>query len=370
MRFAILSAAVLALAAGCAGVASLMSDAEIRPMGTGFVAGLSTSMPHGVYTLEHVKGRVLAAAATDPLRGAAINGRVPLMMNVNLRMFPEARECLRLRRPDGQLLAVGAPGQTQFRLPSLEAAFIQNVETPELTAAEREHARNVQVVADTQRWMAANPEALTAGQTCRVPLRSFGVCSTDRIAREAAKESCLASVVTCGSASTLADLATKWSTQNQGAASLVSAFTGGACSAAFDISRGDSVNVGAILRDLFVDVTAQALLNSLTQNNPSVEARLLTAATVAAIQNEFCLNDAVAQCRQQNAAQQRGAALQFQRCNQRMTAYRRAGYLLDTYRSPPEIRSALQARQARLKDLHSTSILQRTPAVLRVESCS
>lgn len=370
MRKAAMAGLLLTLVAGCAGVAHLMSDAEIRPVGNALFLSLSTSLPSGVYTLESASGKVLAKGVTDPRRGVAVNGRVPLNMSVDLRLLQGPRECLRVRRPDGQMLSIGTPGKTQFQLPALEAAYLQSIEIPELGVAERAYPRNVQVVAEARRWIASNPPELTPTQQCRVPLPSFGSCSTAGMAREAARDSCMASVVTCNSAGLAADLASKWSDRNKGASSLAGLFTSNLCSAAFDLSRGDRVNLLSMFRDTLIDLSAQALLRSLTNDNPTMEQQVLMTAAVTAIHYENCLGDAVDQCRQQNARQQRFSQQLYSQCTARLTLFRRADYFLETYRSPAEIRTTLQERQARLRELQATGMLQRTPLVHQVLPCS
>ena len=366
----ILASFSLLFLAGCAGLPFLSSEADIQPMGSGFMATISSSLPAGIYTLEHVDGILLSRGVADPRRGLTPNKRMIVGFDVNVRALPEPSACLRIRRPDGKLLEIGASGQTQLRLPSLEAAYIQTIEIPELNTAERLYSRNVQIVAETNRWIATSPAELGPNRVCRVPIPNLGVCSTDSMARHAAQSSCMASVVTCTGAGALGEtIASQWSDRKQGATALIGALSSGACQAAINVGRGDRVEWWPLVRDLFIDLSAQSLLRSLTNDNPSVEAQLATTAAVAAISYENCLDDAVAQCRQQSYQQQRFSRRQYNTCNARMAQYRQADYLISTYHTPTEIRNQLQLREAQLKRLTTTTILRRAPEVIKVQSC-
>jgi hypothetical protein len=53
-----------------------------------------------------------------------------------------------------------------------------------------------------------------------------------------------------------------------------------------------------------------------------------------------------------------------------MSQYRRANYFLETYGAPQGIAKRRQEQQARLRELTTTSMFQRVPRVLTVESCT
>lgn len=365
-----LGAALLVLA-GCAGVRSLVSEADIRPMGSGLMAILSGDHPAGTYWLETTQGKAVARGVVgSPRPGGAIQGRATMPMSVDLRLHPEARGCLRLRRPDGKLVAIGASGQTEFRLPAFEAAHIQMVELPELQLAERDHQRHLRTVAATRQWMAGAPPELTPNQTCRVPLPSYGACGSEHTARQAARASCFEANVACGAAAVGADIVARWTDTKQGAASLLPHLTSGACTIAYDLQRGDNINWWSLFRGLVIDVTAESLYRSLVNENPSVSEKVALAGMVGALHYELCLSDAVDQCRQQASRQQRFAQAQYRGCVDRMGQYRRAEYLLERYGAPADIQKVQRARQARLQELNARGLFQSVPLVQQVLSCS
>lgn len=373
MRNLAAAALILMLASGCASVGTLFgsSEADIEPKGSGFIAILPSSLPSGIYTLEHVNGKLLSRGVADPRRGLTRDKRMLLAMDVDVRAFPEARECLRIRRPDGQLVSVGSSGLRQFRVPSIEAAYLQTVELSEMNTAERQYPRNVQIVTDVTRWMANSPPELGSNQVCRVPIPILSACTADGVAPQAVRSSCMASVVTCTGVGALAEtISSQLSNQRQGASSLVGALSSGACQAAIDLNRGERPDWWKALRDISIDVTSQSLLRDLTNDNPNAQLQLLTTAAVAVIHYQNCLNDAVAQCRQRNRDQVQLSQQQFAECNARMSQYRRANYFLETYGAPQGIAKRRQEQQARLRELTTTSMFQRVPRVLTVESCT
>lgn len=368
----IMSLAALAVV-GCAGVQTLMGDAELRPMGSGLYVLLPGDSPPGVYVLETKGGMPVGRgmlAGTRQGQRVSSGTRLPMPINVNVHQSPEARGCLRIRRPDSRLVAYGMSGQTDFQLPALEAAHIQ-VEIRELQQAERDHARNLQIVSNARQWFASSPAELTPARACRVPVASSSACRSEAAAIEAARKPCFEGNFACSMAGATVDsLISQLGDNKQSAATMANYLSANACSLAVDASYGQQPDLMTYLRSIGVTLAVDTLYRALVNENPGIGETYALAATAGVINYGLCLRDAAAQCREDNRRWAQYAQGQYRGCVARLSQYQRASDLVEKHGTPASIQRELQAKQSRLRELTSASFLQRTPLVSQVRSCS
>lgn len=374
MRTAVVLWSVCALVAGCAGIQSLVGVAEIRPLGSGMHLMLPADNPSGPYVVETRQGLPVArgvyAGARPGQPVAVVGGRAHLPINVDVRRYPEARGCLRIRRPDGQLLGIGMSGQTEFQLPALEASYIQSVELPELQLAERDYARNQRIVSATQQWLATNPPELAPNRSCRVPVASEAACQSESSALQAAQKPCFHSNFSCSMVgASLDDLVSQLGEDKRSAATMANHLGSGLCSLAVDAHHGQNFDLLSYLRSIGVTLAVDTLYRGLINENPGMNERYALAATAGIINYGLCLRDAATQCREQNVRWERYARSQHRQCVERLSYYQKASDLLERYGSPASIQQAQQQRHARLRELNQRSLLQSTPAVQQVRPC-
>jgi hypothetical protein len=292
-------------------------------------------------------------------------------MNVDVRNHPEARGCLRIRRPDGRILGIGASSQTEFQLPALEAAYIQQVEMQELQLAEREYSRNQRVVLTTRQWLATSPAELGPNQSCRVPVASASACRSEAAAIEAAKKPCFEANFACSIAGASVDtLISQLSDNKKGAATIANYLSANACSLAVDSSYGQKSDLMSYLRSIGVTLAVDALYRSLINENPGINETYALAATAGVINYGLCMQDAVTQCRDQNTRWERYARNQYRGCVERLSQFQRSSEFLEKYGAPADIQRELRVKQSRLRELTSRSMFQSTPLVAQVRSCS
>jgi hypothetical protein len=375
MKMAPLLLLLTAFVAGCAGVRTLISEAEIRPLGSGLYVMLSTDSPAGQYVLETRGGTPIARALHAPSpqnqRSVGFGQRIPVPMKVDVRSHPEARGCLRIRRPDGKVLGIGASSQTEFQLPALEAAYIQQVEMPALQLAEREYPNNQRTVSSTRQWLATSPAELTSDKTCRVPVASAAACRSEAAAMEAAKKPCFEANFACSIAGASVDtIISQLSDDKKGAATIANYLSANACSLAVDANYGQKSDLMSYLRSIGATLTVDALYRSLVNDNPGINETYALAATAGVINYGLCVRDAVTQCRDQNVRWERYARGQYRGCVERLSRFQRSSDFLEKYGAPIDIQRELQTKQSRIAELTSRSMFQRTPLIDQVRSCS
>lgn len=374
MRTVAILVSSIVLLSGCALNLSSNKSAELKPIGNSVQIMLSTNHPIGLYTLETTDGQPVARGAIrqQPLRSSAVQPGIypPVRMTVDVRRFPQARGCLRVRQPDGQILPLGPSGQPQFHLPALEAAYIQQVEIPDLQRAETRYDRNQRIVAETARWISTKPPELTATGSCRLPVASANTCQSDTEAREAAKKPCFEGNFACSIAGAGVDtIISQLGDENKTASTMANYLSANACSLAVDAQYGLQSDLMTYLRSIGVTLMVDTLYRSLVNKDPGVGETFALAAAAGTINYNLCLNDAVAQCRQSRSQWQRFANVRYGSCVNRLTEYQKATELLK-FGSPAAIRQEIQLKHERVRKLSTRGVLQRIPPIAEVQSCS
>ena len=378
MRHSVLIVLLVGLASACMVPGFLTGKPELRPEGDALYVSLSSNSPAGSYSLETVDGLVIGRGSYSSGSRQQQRGRYPgyraagpgVSIRFDSRRDPDASGCLLIRQPDGQLLDLGASGRKSFQLPALEAANLRAFTIRELQQAERDYDRNQRIVAQSKRWIEANPGLLSSEQTCRLPREVVSACSSESTLRPA-RAACFQGNFSCAIAGASVDA---WVSSAVGAseraATMANYLSSNACSLASDSSQGRSTDLFTFLRSLAVSVSVDAIYRGLVNENPGIAESYLLAGLAGALNYELCVNDTINECRNATSRRARFEESQHRACVNRMRDYRSATTMLGKYGSPSDIQQALKASQARLRKLTSVNFFRRTPLVRQVRACS
>jgi hypothetical protein len=139
---------------------------------------------------------------------------------------------------------------------------------------------------------------------------------------------------------------------------------------AVDSRYGQGTDAWKVLRSLGVEAAANVLYRAAIDENPGIPGQFAISAAAGYINYQFCLKDAVDQCRVDNRRLAQNTRDAYIGCTRRLAEYDRAKYFLDKYGPPANARQLYFSKLARINELGNATLFNPRPAAKRVLRCS
>lgn len=362
---------------GCATkLGTVFSDAEVRVMGGSLQALVGSGSPPGEYILETTSGTAISRGVfTPPRRSTWMPGQFPINFSVDIRRFSEntAKSCMQIRRPDGRLVAVGFPKQTEFTVPAFEAQWLQHVEIPRIRNVLSTLDRQKFTAQNAARWLSDHPNVYVRG-TCRVPdlgAPPAAACRSEREAEAKYAEGCMMSNFGCSLAGAAADV-TVAGVLNEGSVSTVANYlAANGCSLRYDRLQGQRSDPWVYFRANGVAWLTDVIYRRLVNESPKGEEKFIVAAIAGALNYKLCMNDAVTNCLNNYQRWEAPGRKLYEQCVNVNTQREASNRVLDRYGGDRDsLEQQIRENERRVQALTKGGLLQRRGAALRtIDGC-
>ena len=363
---------------GCVrNLTTIASDADVNVVGNDLQLLIAADSPSGTYKLETADGRVLSQSDFKPPRrtGFMPGARYPVALRVNHRTMDASTvtSCLRIRRPDNELVSIGITRRKEFKVPAFEANWIKHKKIPEIRRTMGAIQQNENKLKRTRSWLNSHPNVYKNG-ACHIPLSGSppaSACRSEREAKSRFHEVCFSANFGCAIAGATADSVSSAITNRGEVSALANLLAANSCSLLHDRAYGQKSDPWVYLRANGVAWLTEALYRSMVNDNPGIEEKYVIAAIAGGFNYGLCIDDQTRRCLNVYERWQRPAANLYKQCKsvrqQQMAAIRfNARHGGDAR----QLQAQLEENQQRLNELADGGFLGRRGRALReITSC-